>query len=496
MKKTILIAAVMFLAFSVAAFAQATFQVASTPVTQVASCGVTELTGDIAFTTVVGFSNITTGAITINYGVPITTVAGAQFVVSDSTGVLATTAIPVGNVSGNTLRIDVTPLGGTPPFTIRVTGVRVNVAGNPGLASLSATVSSTGNLFVGGQTSVLVISAIGSAIASADTGPAIAPTALTISSVSPATSLAADNSVNVRVIEGFANAWVQNAMVQVTASAIPAGITLTFPGSVTLPVPITPAGTTSTIFQRADATGAVLGTDVTLTSASTSLTVFYKVTTLSDVAVIATETLTIPVTVGLTVPAPTLPLAQSSVSVTVDMAPRDAPLSTLIPRYSGTTCQKGPFTILTIVTANTTLLIPFAVVDANFDTGIAIANTTADPLAAGQSAVDQNGTITFTFFPQTGTSFGPYTTSATSPGAGLTSGVLNAGGTYAVLLSQLLAAAGGPANFTGYVFAVVNATNAHGQYFVSDFEAFTNGALMLVVNPAQRNAPTPESLGN
>jgi hypothetical protein len=64
----------MFLAFSVAAFAQATLTVGSIPVTAVVASGLTEKTGDITFTTVSGSPTVQSGVITINYGVPITVV--------------------------------------------------------------------------------------------------------------------------------------------------------------------------------------------------------------------------------------------------------------------------------------------------------------------------------------------------------------------------------------------------------------------------------------
>jgi hypothetical protein len=74
MKTKILIAAVMFFALSVAAFAQVTasFTVGSVPVTTVSSCGVTERTGDVVFTTVSGTGAVALGTFTISYGVPIT----------------------------------------------------------------------------------------------------------------------------------------------------------------------------------------------------------------------------------------------------------------------------------------------------------------------------------------------------------------------------------------------------------------------------------------
>jgi hypothetical protein len=104
-------------------------------------------------------------------------------------------------------------------------------------------------------------------------------------------------------------------------------------------------------------------------------------------------------------------------------------------------------------------------------------------------APDQGGKITFYFYPQTGSSFSLDTSANPSVGMGLdSSGVLKAGGTYTVLLSDLLAAAGASSDFTGYIIADMPFTNGHGQYFISDFAYFTNGALALVMG-STRGAP-------
>jgi len=130
MKKTILIAAVMFLAFSVAANAQALLQVGSTPMTAASSCGATELAGEMAFTQVSGSVPITTGTITINYGVPVVPTNTAQFtVVNNANNIVAgPTAISVAAwpFLSNSITIPVAPIPGgeiAAPYTIRVTGV-------------------------------------------------------------------------------------------------------------------------------------------------------------------------------------------------------------------------------------------------------------------------------------------------------------------------------------------------------------------------------------
>lgn len=490
MKKTILIAAVMFLAFSVAASAQALFQVGSTPVTTVASCGVTELTGDVVFTTAVGASNITNGTITLRYSVPIASITGATAVVTDANGaavptvVVAIQPLPAPPTSTTDLILTVTvtpPIGGVAPYTIRLSGVRVNVAGAANLTAIDATVTATGNAFVGGQTTVRVVNSIASAIDKV-AGPA-AP--VTISSIAPP----ANQAVNMTVTEGFFNAWVAGSGITFTFAGIPAGVTLTFPATIT--------SSAGQIFQPANSSTGVVIAAPSFTSATTNPSVFYILTTTTPAAATTTETVQLQVTA--TFAGNPRPLAQGAITLTVNMGPPNPTGATLVPRFDGTTCQRGPVNVLTIVTANTTLLIPYATAQLGFDTGITIANTTTDnTVAASNIAVKQSGTITFMFFPQTpktGTDAPfSYTTSSTSPGSGLTSGSLATGSTYVVLLSELFTAAGRTTDFNGYILAVCNFTNAHGEYFISNFDNFTHGALMMVVDPAKRNT-SPESLG-
>ena len=91
------------------------------------------------------------------------------------------------------------------------------------------------------------------------------------------------------------------------------------------------------------------------------------------------------------------------------------------------------------------------------------------------------------------------TTSATAkPGIGLdAAGLLVAGGTHSVLLTELLTAASQTSTFTGYVFIETNFLLAHGISFVSDFTGpFTSFSPMLVLNQTQTTARTGfESLG-
>src|SRR5206468_3034813 len=165
-----------------------------------------------------------------------------------------------------------------------------------------------------------------------------------------------------------------------------------------------------------------------------------------------------------------------TIGVQVTLAPTGAALGTLgallsdavtgqVPRYASTLQPATALTVVTIVPATTNLLIPFVVSGGGFDTGIAISNTTADPFGATTGgATAANGSIVYNFFPNGGTPFSFTTGAAGTPAGngGLTSGVLNAGNTYAVLLTQLLTAAGKSTSFAGYIFITTNFTNAHG----------------------------------
>jgi len=170
------------------------------------------------------------------------------------------------------------------------------------------------------------------------------------------------------------------------------------------------------------------------------------------------------------------------------------------PRHNGyptfTDLEVGPVTVVNIVPANTTLLMPYALFLPPFDTGLAIANTTADPFGVGGGgSTPASGTVTLNFFPTTatgaGTSFSVTTSSTVRPGAGLSSdGTLAAGATWTVLMSQLLTAAGQTGNFTGYVFIQANFLDAHGTATISDFKTYSLTANVLVLPPP---ATTPRT---
>jgi hypothetical protein len=385
--------------------------------------------------------------------------------------------------------------GPTSSFTL--TGVRVAVAGTT-LTSLSATLSTTNNAVTAGQTSVVVINSIAAGIAAVNASSS----GFAVGAINATTGVVATQPT-LTVTEGFLNAWGDssnqtNAGIRITlTSAPPTGVTLTFPATVTSngANPIA-----SPVWSTINSDGTANGAAVVLGSTTSPLTVIYRAATTTDPT--KQEILTIPVTVSTA--AATLPLPTATLQFTASMAPigtaftsSNALITTavLIPRYAA--AEVGPGTVYTITGTTTTLLVPFAqtVSALNYNTGLAVANTTKDPGATNTTftaPVAQSGVVKFYFYPQVAaggtavpTAFS-YTTTAGSPGTGLdASGNVLSGSTYTVLLSQLLSAAGAAADFSGYIVIVTNFTNAHALYNISNYAGFSQGTLALVINGAR-----------
>lgn len=502
MKKTILIATVMLFALSTVAMAQNTgtrFTVASVPETYVSCCGQTERTGSIGFQAVAGSPDSVSGTITVTYAVPVTN--------GPTTGINVTSGSPTNPAGGvppavsiNTVFndtsgkgvvvINVDP-GGVYPYSITLSGVRVDVSGSCS-GSVSANLTSTGNFITSGETSVVVISNVKPALKNPTA------TALTINGVTGAIS--GGGLVPFAVQENFLDAFGKtpttdptqtvSKIIRLTVTKVPAGVTLTFP-----------LNDDSGLFRLSSASGTFRTTaQVVATGTAASTPVYYRL--LTDSSPLATESLDFDIQVALS--SPSYPLSGAPVTISAHVAPIDA-TNTVVPRFADfAECETTAVQILSIYGASTTLLVPYAVnqdVLFGYNTGFAIANTTTDPgtgVMGFATAVKQAGAMTFYFYPQTGSAFS-YATTAGSPGSGLNAdGTLKSGGSYIVLLDQLLNAASAPKAFTGYIFIVTNFTNAHGQYFISDFEAFTNGALMLVVNNSDTTVGRagPERLDN
>jgi len=139
--------------------------------------------------------------------------------------------------------------------------------------------------------------------------------------------------------------------------------------------------------------------------------------------------------------------------------------SSLIPRFTPPATSS---TIISFALCQTTLLFPWVSSEPGFDTGIAIANTSADPW----STRSQSGTCTLSFF---GTGSGT-TNTTTTP-------VINAGTVYADEIGNV------KPGFRGYVFAVCNFQLAHGYALFSDtgIRNWATGYLALVVPTGTSN---------
>jgi hypothetical protein len=177
----------------------------------------------------------------------------------------------------------------------------------------------------------------------------------------------------------------------------------------------------------------------------------------------------------------------------------DFPVTSEFPRFTEDLTDAQ--TVVTIVPATTTLLIPYAtrIASIGYDTGIAVANTSLDPY---ENAEEQTGALTFFFFPNEGDGPGEmfeFTTDGPITGTALNAdGELEPGATFVALLSTLLAEAGETGDFTGYIFVETDFQFAHGAAFISDFANFTSATNVLVMdNPDFVDRPDDdvESLG-
>jgi hypothetical protein len=180
------------------------------------------------------------------------------------------------------------------------------------------------------------------------------------------------------------------------------------------------------------------------------------------------ESLNVPLTVAYINSSSTVP-ATGSTSVAINFAP----LSTVataspgpIPRF----VQNYPtHTAFNINACTCNLLFPFVTNQEGFDTGIAIANTTADPF----HTVAQVGTVVLNFY-------GTVTGNLPQPAAYTTQDVVQAGTELVFTLSQGGGVPGGGspaivvpnfAGFQGYVIAQANFQYCHGFAFISDVGA-------------------------
>ncbi len=190
-----------------------------------------------------------------------------------------------------------------------------------------------------------------------------------------------------------------------------------------------------------------------------------------------------------------VPPAPSTASVNLSFAPTApyafstgagsaASSSLTIPRFADTSIAKP---ILAINLCQTLLLYPFVTNANGFDTGLTIANTTADPVGTAP----QNGTCKLSWYDAV-------TAKLTTTGiqnVDPTKDVPITSGQTAINLASALVP-----GFNGYMFALCNFQYAHGFAFISDAGArnLAMGYLAEVVTPGGLNnrGPAAESLAH
>ena len=132
----------------------------------------------------------------------------------------------------------------------------------------------------------------------------------------------------------------------------------------------------------------------------------------------------------------------------------------------------------------TRLLFPFVTNQSGFDTGIAVANTTADPFGTTNVA----GTCTFHYYGEVpGWSYIPPQTTAVIPAGGMITFSIGSGG---VPYTD-----GDLAGFQGYVIAECEFPLAHGFYLITYLGNNCSSQGHAVVLPAKRTTKNVEERG-
>jgi len=385
--------------------------------------------------------------------------------------------------------------------SFRLVGVRIDANGLTAPVSATFSLNNTANNYILSTTTGTIINALGDGIASMAVGGRNSSSVNSGTATIFTNRLVVDNMASFVVTEGFASGWRTDVQSTTNGTTTPNStqVRLTFTGiptGVTIPFSITDKSGTLT----------VTGMPASVTSTTNVVTLSFTTTSLTAVEAFQVDLGAIPQ------PGTSVTLTPGTVTVTATMSPIGTALNSSqqptvtggFPRFAQE--DIGPVVVVNIVASNTTLLVPFAVRDGAFDTGISLANTTADPFGTGGGgATPSAGTIVLNFFPRAaagaGTPFSLTTSATVKPGIGLSAdGTLAAGSTWTVLLSELLTAAGQTGSYTGYIFFQTNFINAHGAPFVSDFRNFTSFSPMLVLPPpstAPRTSPANgfESLG-
>lgn len=480
--------------------------------------GLTELVGDITITCTAALTNIAL-TVTIPSAIPVTNVTGTA--AGPGVASAAGTTTVYGTVSGNSIVF--TNLSVAASATIVVSGIRVNAsASTPGVTVTAQSVIISSNVVnLNASTNVGLVNTASFAFAAVG-GTDATVTSKSASTLSICLTYPASSTTNavtglLRFTELYGAAFrtvaddttstsngaiAGNAtQLRLAFSGIPAGASIYVPMSLISGsnsssgdpgVTIATSSTYATVLSSSIA--ATIGTPF-FTQAATALAgdtapgaiSWGKVTssdnsvvyTVSAASLVFASTVNIPFIV-------TLAASPSNGVGTATVLGSLGPVSSSV--YSRLATTGSAVTAFSTATCSTNILFPFVTNDAGFDTGLAIANTTADPF----STANQSGICTLNYY-------GTYADGGALPTAAPTSAI--AAGKYAAL--TLSGGGSGVAalrpGFTGYIIAQCTFQLAHGYAFISDLGAknLAHGYLALVLpsSAAGRGASggTPEA---
>jgi len=398
-----------------------------------------------------------------------------------------------------------TSAGAVTTGQLRIFGVRFDANGKTGAQTGTVTLTDQSGYTLTSTPTLTYVNGFGPGIGNMQVGGSGTNQNLGTASIFT-NRVVSRNQGSLIITEGFGSAWrtrTQNASTITKATNNSTQIRLTFnnvPTGVTLNVAVSIDSSTFGSLKAGFGAGGTQPS-TTITSSANTGTIEFTGTSLSS-----TETLQLTITVA-NVTSTAAVGTPGAITVTATMFPigdgvdNTDPAKLQVPTEAAgypqvVQADVGPVAVVNIVAANTTMLLPYFAIVGQFDTGIAISNTTADAFGvAGGGANPSAGTIKVDIFPtaQAGGAGTPVslTTSATArPGAGLSSdGTLAAGAVWTAFMSQILTAAGSPTtNMTGYAFISTNFLNAHGASTLTDFKTFSFTPGIFVMPPPSANS--------
>lgn len=461
------------LATAVDAVAQGVqFNVSATP-RDVRREGTTEAVSGVLFTAASAGTVSVGTTVDVNYGTAVFAPVGGVVPGVTTTCAGAGAVISAAFVAGapNIVRISFTGAASTCAIgsTITLSGVRVNANTFVG-TSIVPTL--TPNIPVGGfqvtfivlpgfavatiqpQASAVVVTAAGGGILTCVTSATGPFTVRVTENFSSAFTSEADEDL----LGGVAIANSVDTVVRIQFAAVPIGVSINLTG---ITIPPTSASLTITD----DDTGVAFVFPKTKTSAAGAQTLNFDFR-LDATSTIAPNEVLLAAFTGTTA----APIALGGATVTPTVTFRSSALAPLGAPVFATNTQ-GTGTAFGVSDCVTSLLFPFVTNALNFDTGVAIANTTDDDLAfgTGLAATAVAGSCNLFLFPTNRA-----TGLALAPIGPVNSGTISAGETYLATLSGsfssnapsgLLTAFAGK---EGYAIAVCGFLNAHAFAFVTD----------------------------